>query len=271
MTCAEGNRRRAAAVLLVLAPLALAFAACSPRERPAPAPAEPKAPAPAPPLAPPTLSRAELLRVVAEAADASAAGAAYPNAARELDGRRFVLRLPFGCEGPSAEAADTRLGYSVDVKRNALRLTARPEVWTQTGWARALVGGADVESIEGFWLSRPWTASEACPPLPAVAAAVPPTPETVGLAQPFAEGGSRLLRRGDRPYEATVKLPDGQPPGPGGFRLVLEGRIAAGADGRTVACLSEHPDRRPVCLARAQLDRVAFETPAGETLAEWRS
>jgi hypothetical protein len=266
MTCAEGTRRLLAATLL-----ALALAACQPRERstPAPEPA-PKPPAvPVLPVPPPALGRAELLRAVAEAADASAAGREYPQGARQLEGRRFALRLPFGCGGPSA-SAEPRLGYELDARRGTLRLAARPEVWTDAGWARALVGGGDVESIEGFWLSRPWTSSEACPPLPAVAAA-PPTPETVGLAQTFAEGGSRLLRRGDRPYEATVKLEEGQPPAAGGFRLALEGRIVAGADGRTVACLSGHPDQRPVCLVRVELDRVAFEDPAGATLAEWKS
>lgn len=265
MTRAEGNRRRTAATLL-----ALALAACSPREQPAPAP-EPKAPAaPAIPAPPAPLSRAELLDVVAEAAGASAAGAEYPEAARRLDGRRFALRLPFGCQGPTT-GGEPRLGYIVDAKRGTLRLTARPEVWTEAGWARALVGGADVESIEGFWVSRPWTTAETCPPLPAVSSPIPPSPETVGLAQAFAEGGSRLLRRGDRPYETTLKLPDGQPPAWGGFRLVLEGRVTAGADGRTAACLSEHPDRRPVCLVRVELDRVAFEDATGANLAEWRS
>ena len=273
MTRAEGNRR--AAPLLAQALLALAaldLAACSPRERPAPAPdAAPQAPAaPVIPAPPPPLSRAEFLRVVADAADASAAGAEYADAARQLEGRRFALRLPFGCQGPTT-VREPPIGYTVDARRGSLRLTARPEVWTDAGWARALVGGENVESIEGFWLRRPWTSSEACPPLPAMPGAIPPSPETVGLAQAFAEGGSRLLRRGDRPYEATVKLPDGQAPGAGGFRLVLEGRIVAGADGRTVACLSEHPDRRPVCLVRVELGRVAFEDAAGGALAEWRS
>jgi len=267
MTCAEGTRRRLAVTLF-----ALALAACQPRERstPAPQPA-PKAPAaPVLPAAPPVLGRAELLRIVADAADAAAAGRDYPAAARGLEGRRFALRLPFGCQGPAPEA-EPRLGYSLDAKRGTLRLTAHPQVWTDAGWARALVGGAEVESIEGFWLARPWTSSEACPPLPAVAAAAPAAPQTVGLAQAFAEGGSRLLRRGDRPYEATVKLEDGQPAGAGGFRLALEGRIAAGADGRAVGCLSGHPDQRPVCLVRVELERVAFEDPAGATLAEWKS
>ena len=265
MTRAEGIRRRTAATLL-----ALALAACSPREQPAPAP-KPKAPAaPAVPAPPAPLSRAELLDVVAEAAAARAAGAEYPEAARRLDGRRFALRLPFGCQGPTT-GDEPRLGYIVDAKRGTLRLTARPENWTDAGWARALVGGADVESIEGFWVSRPWMIAETCPPLPAVAVPNPPSPETVGLAQTFAEGGSRLLRRGDRPYETTLKLPDARPPAWGGFRLVLEGRVVAGADGRTSACLSEHPDRRPVCLVRTELDRVAFEDASGATLAEWRS
>jgi hypothetical protein len=56
----------------------------------------------------------------------------------------------------------------------------------------------------------------------------------------------------------------------GGFRLVLEGRIVEGPSG-AVACRSDDPDRRPVCLVRVEFDRVAIEGAAGEMFGEWRS
>lgn len=269
---------RAGAAALVL----LLLSACTPRQESsaqAPGP-EPKAPPAAPVLAaPPPLARAGLLAAAAEAASAAAAGAPYPEAAQALEGRRFALRLPFGCWGPAPAGA--RMGYAVDPARGALRLAARPETWTDAPFAAPLTAGQDVESVEGFWISRPWTTSEACPaPSPAQpqdaasgAALSPetPSPETLGIAQVFVEGGSRLLRRGERPYEATVKLGEGETPGVGGYRLVLEGRLAGGPEHQPIVCRSGHPDRRPTCLARVELDRVAFEDAGGKTLAEWRS
>jgi hypothetical protein len=117
--------------------------------------------------------------------------------------------------------------------------------------------------------------SEACPAATAAqlqgAAAEGPAPETVGLAQVFEEGGSRLLRRDGRGYEATRKIEAGQAPMPGSWRLVLQGRIAPPGASPSVTCRSEHPDRRPVCLLRVEIDRVAFETADGEVLSEWKS
>ena len=52
---------------------------------------------------------------------------------------------------------------------------------------------------------------------------------------------------------------------------MLEGRLGAFPDGRTIRCHAEGPDQRPVCVAAVQLDRVAFEDGAsGATLSEWR-
>lgn len=248
--------------------LATLIAACSPRsDEPPPAPARPPAAAPAIPAPPPPLGRAELLAAVARAADAAAGGASYPQAAADLAGRRFALRLPFGCQGPGRD--DLGLGYTLDPQGRVVRLTARPQVWTDAPWARALVGGPRTEAIEGFWVRRPWLTGEACPS-PALAGGPPPalSAETVGVVQAFEVGGSRLLRRGDRPYEVARKLDEGEVPGVGGFRLALEGRIGGE---RPIRCASEHPDRRPVCLVVVELDRVAFEDAGGQTLAEWRS
>ena len=56
-----------------------------------------------------------------------------------------------------------------------------------------------------------------------------------------------------------------------GYRLVLEGRFAAFPDGRSIHCRAETPDQRPLCIAAAQLDRVAFEdADTGSVISEWR-
>lgn len=268
MTRGPVNWRPGAAALALVLSSACTPASESPERPPAP---RPKTPVASPILAtPPPMGRAGLLAAAGQAASATAAGARYPGAVRALDARRFVLRLPFGCWGPGP--ADARLGYTVDAARGVLRLTARAETWTDAPFAAPLSAGQTVESVEGFWVSRPWTVSETCPaPSPAQAVDAPPYPETFGVAQVFAKDGSRLLRRGGRPYETTVKLAEGEPPGVGGYRLVLEGRLAGGPDHRPIVCRSDHPDRRPTCLARVELDRVAFEDAGGKTLAEWRS
>ncbi|MDQ3144262.1 MAG: hypothetical protein M3Q57_05210, partial [Pseudomonadota bacterium] len=72
-------------------------------------------PAPAPtsvlPLPDPVLDRAALLGAVAQAASAFAAGADDREAQGALDGRRFVVKLRFGCRGPAAEDSEESLKW----------------------------------------------------------------------------------------------------------------------------------------------------------------
>lgn len=257
--------RRGLAVAMAAAAL---LAACSPREDKAPKPAAPPPqPAPVALPAPEVLDRGELLEAIEAAATAYAAGAAPPAAAAELEGRRFALKVAFGCGWPQAEAG--RTGYRLDPARQTLKVTVVPQDWSETPWGAALADGREVEAVEGFWIRRPWLTTAGCPRIPARPGAVP-TAEVAGLAQVFEAGGSRLLRRGARPYEVTRKHPSDQPPPAGGFRLVVEGRVAE-ADGRPIRCRADHPDQHPVCLVVVQFDRIAIEDAAGDTLGEWAS
>ncbi|HVI32612.1 hypothetical protein [Phenylobacterium sp.] len=273
------------AVALIAAVL-LAWPRRSPPPAPAPAAPPPAAPAPTP-LAPPPLGRAELVAAARAAAAAYAAGAPAPEAEAALAGRAFRVRLPFGCLGvsPAVEPA----AWRYDEARGTLTLTARAVDWTGAALARGLPGAETVEAVEGFWIPRPWLEGETCPSLPVPppapatspakaapkaaapppAAPPPPSPQTVGLAEVFREGGSRVFRRGERPYQVVEKA---EPPtGPHVYHLVLEGRVVAGEDGRAVRCRAETADRRPVCVVTVEFDRVAFEDPAGgEVLGEWR-
>lgn len=245
--------------------------ACSQPAEPAKAPA-PEQPPPVISLPPaptqaPVLTRADLLAGVAQAASAHGAGSTYPKAVAELAGRRFALTMPFGCDGPAEAGAGA--SYTLDSAGRALKLSARPEQWTDTGWKQVFGDLGEVEALEGFWLRRPWLLESACPAkFPTLPGALP-SPETVGLVRVFEAEGSRLLRRGDRPYEITRKVNPETPPPTDGFRLVLEGRIA-GAKGQPVRCRSARPDQRPACLVAVEFDRVAIEDPQGETLAQWR-
>lgn len=248
------------------------FAGCSrePKDEPAP-----EAPAPIPaltlPAAPLIVERAQLLTVVGQSASAFATGLPAPPAAARLAGQRFSIRLPFGCLGP-AETGSAR--YAFDAEKGSLKLTAQPEVWTDNPAIRDLVATPGTETIEGFWIPRPWITNDACPalrPTPIVEDGKPaPTPApaapTVGLVSTFEAGDSRLQQRGTRPYEVVRKA---DAPPTGALRLVLEGRIGDGPGG-PVVCRSDNPDLAPTCLVRVELDRVAIEGAGGELFGEWR-
>ena len=236
-------------------------------------------PPPPPPaslaLPPPPLTRVEIVQEARRAASAFAIGAKPTLTKSPLIGRRFTVRIPFGCGGPGVSSPTAQADVELDPTTSALKLSARPATWTSLP-ALADVPNADrIETVEGFWIPRPWVDSEACParrdpPLPAT-----PTPaaaQTVGLAQIFEKGGSRVLMRNDHPYEFVRKLPKDDATLLGhSYHLVLEGRLVGFGDGRAIHCWSESADHRPICLYAVTYDRVAFEdATSGAVLAEWR-
>lgn len=248
-----------------------------PPETAAPAVSGPETP-PSNPALNPALDRRGLLTAMGAAAAnyASGGAAAAPD---PLVGRQFDLRLAFGCEGPEAPPADGAAGdglarWSWGPERQTIRLSLTPGDWTRS----ALIAGAGQdrwEAVEGFWVSRAWMTADGCPSVradPLASGPAAPSPQTVGLAAVFEAGGSRLGRRNGRAYAHTIRAAgDAAPDAPaGGYRVRLEGRIAAFPDGRAIRCRAANPDQRPVCVAAVQLDRVAFETAGGETLSEWR-
>lgn len=244
------------------------LAACS-RAEPEPATPSPAAPAPLSPAVPaplPVLSRADLIAVAATAAEAHAAGAEYPQEVAALAGRRFEARQPFGCSGPRpSETAD---GYVIDEDRRAMTIQMTATSWSDEGWRQAFSDpDSPAEALEGFWLRRPWITSAACPASSGVEG--PASGESLGLVRVFAAGGSRIPRRGERPYRTTVKLEPDAPPPAMPLQLVVRGKIAD-AGGRPIRCRAGGPDQRPVCLVSITLERVSFETADGATVADWR-
>jgi hypothetical protein len=247
-------------------------------ERPPAAPPPPTA-APAPkPVPEPVLSgalgRAGLVGLAAAAADAVAAGRDPGPEITQADGRRFELRLPFGCTGPADEESAAPMRWRYDPKAEALRIVVDPIGWTARDWWPADSGGG-VEAIEGFWIARPWTSSEACPEgsgQPAAAEAEPVTlpGQTLALGQIFVSDGGRGGRRDGKPYEAVVRVAQDQLDASAGFRLRLSGRIVRAPGGGPVRCRQPGPEQQPVCLVSVVMDEVAVENPVtGETLATW--
>ena len=242
------------------------------REAAPPAPAVARqAPAPPPVKGPqPPLGRRDLVDAAAVAAEAYASG--QQSTLSRLAGRRFVVRLPFGCFGPALEGSSDTSQWRVDPAAGTLRIEVVPETWTDLPWLGA-GEGRPIEAVEGFWIERPWLRGEECPAAPAAAAVAPVVMEgreTIGLAEFHVAGGSRVGRREGRPYQSVLKLGPEQPAPTRGLRLLLEGRVAALPDGTVARCTSASVDQRPQCLLSVEFERVAFEDSAtGQVLQDW--
>lgn len=226
------------------------------------------------------LGRADLLALAATAADAAASGRDASAELRPAAGRRFAMRLPFGCAGPAGEGSEAATGWRYDEGEGVLRVRAAPITWMAEDW-RTAAGPVAADAIEGFWVSRPWTSSEACPsvsgnPLAAGTEAVTLPGQTLGVAQFFTADGSRQGRRDGRAFETSARIAPEAVNAGAGFRLRLSGRIdripAIGqAANRPVLCRQPGgPEQRPICVIAVTLDEVAIERGAdGEALATW--
>jgi hypothetical protein len=244
------------------------------------------------------MDRSKLLLAVARAASDYAAGTDDFTAQRALGGKRFEVRLRFGCDGPGAGTGDH--GWSIDPDGRTLRLRATAPLVLKDELVRK-VADEKVEAAEGFWFLRPWLLDAGCPPGQQVGEATPdlsdavavdakvgrskkhgtddksPSPEAqrapaqrIGLAQFFTADDSRAGRRIDRPFEAVRKLKEGEGVGNQGFNLVLAGRLRASGDGRVILCADEGRDRAPDCIISADFDRVWIERPDDKAImAEW--
>lgn len=236
---------------------------------PAVTPAVPEPALPQLPAVQPPLGRGELIAAAASAADAFAAEQALPESVVQLAGREFDVRLPFGCPGAS-DAQQVPLSWRYDREREVLRLRAEPVRWAPDEWLAA-DGAPPIETIEGFWVARPWTSSETCPArasgtLPASSA----SNETLGLAQFLSADGSRVGRRDGKAFQAVEKVAAEALDASRGFRLRLRGHVVAGPGAPILCRAPEGPDIRPACLITVTLDEVAFENPAnGSTIATW--
>lgn len=223
---------------------------------------------------PPALTRGDLVAVARAAADGFAATGKLPADAAGLVGRRFALRLAFGCNGAEAPYGPSQMSATFNAGNQSVALAATPGLWTSLPMMQALPDAADVESVEGFWIPRPWTGTGGCPPrmnYPVPPVSTPPTAQTLGLAQLFESGGSRAGRQPGQSYAFTRKLAAGDTALLGhSYRLVLEGSITGYGDGRALHCAAESPNHHPVCIFAVRFDHVSFEDgDTGETLATW--
>lgn len=242
----------------------------------------------APPVAAPTpkpapdpsplrgvLGRSDLVALAAAAADAAAAGRAPGPEIAAADGRRFEVRLPFGCSGPAGEGSNAAMRWRYEADDQALRIQVSPMIWTAQDWWEG-DAPAGIDAIEGFWITRPWTSSEDCPVAAdrAMAAGVEPVTlpgQTLALGQTFSAEGARGGRRDGEAYQAVIRVPEEDLRTADGFRLRISGRIARIPNGGPVRCRQPAgSEQRPICLVGMVVDEIAIENPATEeTLATW--
>lgn len=240
------------------------------------------------------LTRPDVLALAALAVDATAAGVAPGEELVQSDGRRFEIRLPFGCSGPTAR--DAEVGWTYDEASETLRLFVTPQRWTAQDWPFSETGAETIESIEGFWIDRPWTSSEACPaepPVPDAAEAEgdeeasdrteaesaaeegeppvpPPAPATLAVGQIYTAESPRSGTRQGEAFRAVVRVTEDELDTSQGFRLRIGGRLTRAGGPAPAICRQASPSQRPVCLVSVAMDEVAIENPAtGETLATW--
>lgn len=241
-------------------------------------------PQPVLPIAEPPISRARLLHAVARAASSHASGVDDSEAQRLLDGKQFNVRVRFGCQADPGQA----LTWTLDSDKQTLRFRASPDLSIDDGPIKALVPPA-TEAAEGFWLERPWMLTAACPALETQADASRAKPDEgtdnkeeggasgsaganqrIGIAQFFASEDGMARRRLAGPYDAVIRLEEGQQPGDQGYDFVLAGRLRALANGRVIMCTGDGRRRPPDCAVSVDIDRAWIETPAGgQVLAQW--
>jgi len=269
------------------APLAAALCialagGCDRQDAPTPAGQASESPSLRPlPVAEPPLDREALLLAVVQAASAAATGKDRAEDERQLAGKRFELRLRFGCPGDPTGGSESR-NWSFDEERRVVRVEIKPEIVSDTPLVKELLGSG-FEAAEGFWIRRPWLLQAAClrsdDASPArdgeagretSAPSAPDEPAVqVGLVQFFTSDDRRTHRRDSRPYQATRPLAAGEQPSSAGYDLVIRGRLQGLPDGRVIACALSGA-RQPSCIVSARFEEVSLErADTAELLAEW--
>jgi hypothetical protein len=228
---------------------------------------------PTPPAipAPSVLSRPDLIMAARAAIDRLSGGEDTGLRIAALEGRRFDIRLPFGCAGPSDDQR-VPLRWRYDEKSGTLRISATPVEWAPAEWIPGQAR-AEVDRIEGFWVNRPWSSSETCPPQGTGASPDPSSsePETLGLAMIGSAGASRTGRRPGEAFALVKRVPREEIEVSRGFHLRLTGRITNAPGAGPVTCRAlDGPHRHPTCLIAVALDEVAVENGSTrEELATW--
>ena len=210
-------------------------------------------------LAENTLDREGVMVAALHAITAVALGRDDANAQSELEGRKFEVRMRFGCPG----VANAARSFAYDQKEQVLRAKVTSDLTDQPLPISDLLY-RKYEGAVGFVLGQPWLLSAGClrRDFTGMASGQP----TIVLAQLFTAEESRAQRPGSS-YALTKPMKPGEVPGQG-LDLVVSGRLSELADGRTIHCGAR--DGAPACLVAGKIDRVAVVRPGSDdVLGEW--
>lgn len=207
------------------------------------------------------LDREGLILAVLRAATAAALGQNDAKAQSVLKGRRFEVRIRFGCSGDDPKAPS---GWTFDAAKSVLRTRVRADVDSNAPPASDLLQG-EYEGAVGFTLRRPWMLTDGCPDPKFAPMADGPA---MTVMQLFTSSDSRV-QRPESSYEAVAQVKEDQLPTQG-LNLVLSGRLEPFADERAIRCAAT--DGAPACIVSSVIDRVSIEDPVrGDVLGEWGS
>ncbi|KQN26505.1 hypothetical protein ASE86_10410 [Sphingomonas sp. Leaf33] len=220
------------------------------------------------------LSRADLLGLAAAAADAQASGGTVPKAVRDAAGRPFDLVLPFGCAGPGDSLSGLPMGWRYDDGSQALKVTASPIAWRAEEWQASSTMG---DALEGFWIARPWSTAESCPPqgrqaMPTGVDPITLPGQTVAIARPVTKDESGREMRAPRSYDIVRRVPRDRLDTSQGFRLRIIGRVEASPGGvAPITCVQPAGiEQRPICRINTRIDEVRIENAAtSDVLGAW--
>jgi hypothetical protein len=247
------------AVLMVCAPLSL-LGCRETEQKPVanePAPVEVVEPEPLEVAPQSPLDREGLIRAALAAATAAALGQDDTEAQAELKGRRFELRMRFGCPGSDPKAAS---GWTYDERKGVLRARVQADFDAERLRASQVPRG-DYEGAVGFTIPHPWMLAAGCPDPKFAMQGL-----AISVVQLFTETDSRV-QRPESSHEAVTPLNPEEIPSQG-LSLVISGRLEALADGRAVHCSATNGP--PACIISTLIDRVAIEDPARSVvLGEW--
>lgn len=258
----------------------------------------------------PAIDRKGLLDAVRDAASAHSSGVDDSASQSALDGRRFAIRIPFGCRSFLGGAVEQSFNIARRPDGKSYEIFAAPNLSAnEIGIAPNAKdeneeNSADeaIEAVEGFWIPRPWMLAGRCPldkmPTPVIGdepettkaakakdaendeavgqaqggIAVQVEYRTVGIAQFFTAADSRVSRRMGRSYSKIAAINDKNGFPANGLTLLLEGKLRAWPSGEVILCQGDGRNSPPSCVAGAYIDRVAFENPGdGSIIAEWRN
>jgi len=222
------------------------------------------------PVVLPALNRGGIIALADRAADAFASGAPLPKAVVEAADRRFEVSLPFGCSGASGGSSRHPFQWQYDEEAGTLRIRVEPSTWLPRDWN--LAAGSGGEAIEGFWVTRPWSSSDSCPPTSGHAAAIGAEPvtlpgQTLAMAQFFTSGEGHETR----PFELVRRVAAEDFDASRGYRIRLTGRVARVPGNGPVQCVQPAGiEQRPICVVAVRINDIRLENSAtGEVLATW--